>query len=203
MRIGSEKIIDVDVRIIAATNADLMKKSQNGEFRGDLLYRLNGFTIHLEPLRCRRDDILPLFEYFVGKEMTTLSQDDRQRLVSHSWPGNVRELENVASYFKLMGVLPEYLKEAAPGECSFIISPEVKTTSDHDIVLNIIAESTLHGTGIGRGQILKKLCARNIRIGEGVLKRILRELEDEGFTKASLGRGGTIITEKGREYLSK
>ena len=69
MRIGSEKIIDVDVRIIAATNADLMKKSQNGEFREDLLYRLNGFTIHLEPLRCRRDDVLPVFESFVGKEM--------------------------------------------------------------------------------------------------------------------------------------
>ena len=203
MRIGSEKIIDVDVRIIAATNADLMKKSLNGEFRGDLLYRLNGFTIHLEPLRCRRDDVLPLFEYFVGKEMTTLSPDDKQRLVSHSWPGNVRELENVASYFKLMGVLPEYLKDVAPGEYGDAVAPEKESASDHDIVLKIIAESTIHGSGIGRGQILKTLGTRNIRIGEGVLKRILRELEDEGFTKASLGRGGTMITDRGREYLSE
>lgn len=203
MRIGSEKIIDVDVRIIAATNADLMKKSQKGEFRDDLLYRLNGFTIRLEPLRCRKDDVLPLFECFVGKETNSLSPDDRQRLVSHSWPGNVRELENVASYFKLMGTLPEYLKDAAPGECGVTMSSEVKTISDHDLILNMIAESTIHGTGIGRGQILKRLYTRNIKIGEGVLKRILRELEDEGFTKASLGRGGTMVTERGQEYLNK
>ena len=99
--------------------------------------------------------------------------------------------------------MPEYLKNVAPGEYGDAVAPEKESASDHNIVLKIIAESTIHGSGIGRGQILKTLGTRNIRIGEGVLKRILRELEDEGFIKASLGRGGTMITERGREYLSE
>jgi two-component system response regulator AtoC len=120
-RIGENRTIKVDVRIVAATNADLLKMVKEGTFREDLYYRLNVIAVHLTPLRERPDDIPPLVQTFLrkfsdrdpgsgtrdpgnsgfdpripdpGPRIPTVSQEAMRRLMAHAWPGNVRQLEN-------------------------------------------------------------------------------------------------------------
>lgn len=99
-RVGGEKTIKVDVRIIAATNRDLLKEAQEGCFREDLYYRLSVFPISIPPLRQRQEDIPDLVEHFLKKltdygQKKTLSREVLTQLMEYDWPGNVRELENV------------------------------------------------------------------------------------------------------------
>ena len=100
-RIGSNKPIKVDVRIIAATNKNLEEEVEKGNFRLDLYYRLNIFPIHLPPLRERGSDIILLADYFVqklseklGKKITRIDSSALELMMSYHWPGNVRELQN-------------------------------------------------------------------------------------------------------------
>lgn len=99
--VGDTQPIDVDIRLIAATNADLEKDVKAGQFRADLFYRLNVLPLHIPPLRERRDDIQLLAEHFVkrycakmGIEEKDLSPEALDLLLNYAWPGNVRELEN-------------------------------------------------------------------------------------------------------------
>jgi transcriptional regulator with GAF, ATPase, and Fis domain len=101
-RIGSSNTIKVDVRIIAATNRDLEKEIQSGDFRQDLWYRLNVFSIKVPPLRQRREDIPLLVNWMVnklckqlGKQIDSIASETMKALESYSWPGNIRELQNV------------------------------------------------------------------------------------------------------------
>jgi transcriptional regulator with GAF, ATPase, and Fis domain len=101
-RLGGSRTIRVNVRVIAATNRDLEKAVQAGEFRMDLYYRLNVFPLSLPPLRERKKDIPLLVKHFVqkysaklGKKIETTPQKGMEALQAYSWPGNVRELENV------------------------------------------------------------------------------------------------------------
>jgi PAS domain S-box-containing protein len=101
-RVGGAAPIRVDVRVIAATNRDLVKEAQEKTFREDLFYRLNVFPIRLPPLRERRDDIPLLVQFLVkklalriGKHLHGVSRATMQRLMEYPWPGNIRELENV------------------------------------------------------------------------------------------------------------
>ena len=95
-RVGGSRTIRVDVRIIASTNKNLEKMVQDGSFREDLFYRLNVFTLHLPPLRERKEDIPLLVDYFLQKvpKKVEISSVALQMLVAFSWPGNIRELEN-------------------------------------------------------------------------------------------------------------
>jgi len=101
-RLGGTRQIQVDVRLIAATNRDLKKMVEEGKFRQDLYYRLNAFPLEIPLLRQRPADIIPLAEHFLarasaalGKQTPVLSAGARQALLAYSWPGNVRELENM------------------------------------------------------------------------------------------------------------
>ena len=99
-RVGGTSSIDVNVRIIAATNRNLEKMVEEGTFREDLYYRLNVVAIQIPPLRARRDDILPLIEYFMARlserygMRKQFSLDTLETLYAYDWPGNVRELKN-------------------------------------------------------------------------------------------------------------
>ncbi|MDT7809090.1 MAG: two-component system, NtrC family, response regulator AtoC [Acidobacteriota bacterium] len=99
-RVGSNHTIRVDVRVIAATNRDVESEVREGRFRQDLFYRLNAVTLHLPPLRERREDIMPLARHFAARAAPTasnpisFSRDAVRMLVSYDWPGNIRELEN-------------------------------------------------------------------------------------------------------------
>jgi transcriptional regulator with PAS, ATPase and Fis domain len=105
VKLGSNKVIDVDVRIIAATNKNLEKMITEKVFREDLFYRLNVIPIHVPPLRDRKDDIKLLTEYFINKyaklfnkEIGNIDSKLMEYLMGYDWPGNVRELENAIEY---------------------------------------------------------------------------------------------------------
>jgi DNA-binding NtrC family response regulator len=100
-RIGGNQTISIDVRILAATNKDLLEEVKNDRFREDLFYRLNVIPIKLPPLRSRRNDIPLLVKYFqkrftveMGKDAQDFSSEVMRRFLDYDWPGNVRELEN-------------------------------------------------------------------------------------------------------------
>lgn len=107
-RVGGLRTIKVDVRIIAATNRNLLQDVQSGNFREDLYYRLNVFPIVVPPLRERKDDILPLVDYFVDKfnkklELSVeIDSEVKKMLLSYEWPGNIRELENFIERMMLL-----------------------------------------------------------------------------------------------------
>lgn len=121
-RVGGNETIKADVRVIAATHRNLEEMVAKGEFRADLYYRLNGFTIHLPPLRSRGGDIEILIEHFrrhacrdLNKEVQVISPEAMNRLKEHSWPGNIRELQNAVrqAVLKTPGpvLLPEFLPD--------------------------------------------------------------------------------------------
>jgi len=103
-RVGGEKTIETDVRIIAATNQDLEKACEEGRFRQDLFFRLNVVPIHVPPLRERPEDIPMLFCHFLKilKKELTLETGALEVLAAHDWPGNVRELKNLAERIAVM-----------------------------------------------------------------------------------------------------
>jgi two-component system NtrC family response regulator len=101
-RVGGTEIIKVDVRIIAATNQNIEQKIKDGTFREDLFYRLNVIRIHIPALKERREDIVPLIEYFIkkyseenNKNNISISKEALDKLLKYDYPGNVRELENI------------------------------------------------------------------------------------------------------------
>lgn len=113
-RLGSNKNIAVDLRVISAAKPDLQGEVRGGRFREDLLYRLNVAELYIPPLRERREDIALLFEHFAadaahrhGREATPLASTELARLQAHDWPGNVRELVNAAERHALGLTSPE------------------------------------------------------------------------------------------------
>src|ERR1051326_4018381 len=99
-RVGSNQTLRVDVRVIAATNRDVEREVKESRFRQDLFYRLNAVTLHLPPLRERREDVMPLARHFAeraaraGQDAVSFSRDAVVAMLSYDWPGNIRELEN-------------------------------------------------------------------------------------------------------------
>lgn len=110
-RIGGEELLQVDVRIIAATNKDIREEIRHGRFREDLYFRLNVIPIHVPPLRDRKEDLKPLIDYFVDKFSRSkpgeeppikFSEAGIARLYEYSWPGNIRELKNFIERITIM-----------------------------------------------------------------------------------------------------
>ncbi|MBR4862802.1 MAG: sigma 54-interacting transcriptional regulator [Firmicutes bacterium] len=202
MRIGSDKIINVDVRIIAATNQNLEERMQAGMFRSDLFYRLNVIPLSLPPLRSRQEDILPLFQTFIGQEESQISVDMAQCLTAYDWPGNVRQLENTAIYFSTFHQLPYYLKEAAVTPSAPEVCTEYHPPEDlNRIILQLIANGTEPFHGPGRNLLLTQLASRNISISDGKLRHLLTDLESSGLITISRGRRGCQITNAGLSAL--
>jgi len=100
-RVGGERNLNSDVRIVAATNRNLKKMAESGDFRVDLYYRLEAFTISTPPLRQRREDIPALAEHFIQNHnfsmcvKKTFTKEPIRKLIAYDWPGNVRELKSV------------------------------------------------------------------------------------------------------------
>src|ERR1700677_375304 len=101
-RVGGNRVLATDVRVIAATNRDLTAAVASGTFRADLFYRLNVFPVHVPPLRNRKEDIAMLVEYFVkryaekaGKQISKINENTLKLFQSYPWPGNIRELQNI------------------------------------------------------------------------------------------------------------
>ncbi len=147
-RVGSNELIPVDIRVIAATKTDLKKAAEAGTFREDLYYRLNVVTLDLPPLRQRKEDIPALFHHFLlvaasryGKAVNALPDADLQTLMSHDWPGNVRELRNSAERFVLLG----NLGHLNPSARSQITTPLAVQVAEFEKTLIEQALSSNHG----------------------------------------------------------
>jgi formate hydrogenlyase transcriptional activator len=149
-RVGSSKTQKVDVRVIAATNRDLLQAIQNGEFREDLYYRLAVFPLEMPPLRARDHDILLLANAFVerhskriGREIKPVTDEQATRLRSYPWPGNVRELQNVIERAAITSVdgylnLDRALPEVASTQPQAVIDSTAILTADEMLELEKI-----------------------------------------------------------------
>jgi two-component system, NtrC family, response regulator AtoC len=121
-RLGGVKTIKVDLRIIAATNIDLQTAVQSGKFRSDLFYRLNVVPIHIPPLRERKDDLIPLVDYFFKKftikyqKIIHILPEVIAAFSNYDWPGNVRELENVIERLVVMSETDKLSLDQLPAE---------------------------------------------------------------------------------------
>ena len=147
-RLGSTRTHQVDVRLVAATNRNLMEMANRGEFRSDLYYRLNVFPVLLPPLRERRADIPALVSHFVetfgrrmGREIEHIPPETMSALSSYQWPGNIRELQNLIERAVILsndGVLPNPLPTA---RAQVVIASQAATTlrdSEHALILKTL-----------------------------------------------------------------
>lgn len=119
-RLGGKKDIGVDVRVLAATNKPLERAVAQGTFREDLFYRLNVVTVHIPPLRERREEIPVFLEFFLskysefyGKNPPAFSENAMVRMMEYSWPGNIRELENLVKRYTIVGNEAQIIRELA------------------------------------------------------------------------------------------
>jgi len=150
-RVGGEETLEADVRVLAATNRDLVREVEAGNFRDDLYYRLNVVSVHLPPLRERKEDIALLCQHFLrkyntkeGKEIQGFSSGALQAFMDYDWPGNVRQLENAVSHAVIVAQentirrshLPRFLKEES--------HPPVSTSladNERRLILKALRES--------------------------------------------------------------
>ena len=180
-KVGSHRVITVDVRIIAATNKDLTKAIKDGTFREDLFYRLNVVLIQMPPLRERKSDIPLLVQHFLEKYNARLRKDFRgispdalDLLVRHDWPGNVRELENTVERLVVLSSGP-YLEPADLVFAGTVLTPATEAavgTSLKDLERNHIIHTlqrydghkneTARALGIDRKTLREKLKRYNL-----------------------------------------
>jgi PAS domain S-box-containing protein len=171
-RVGGSVPIKVDVRVISATNRDLVRSISQGAFRQDLYYRLNVFPIQLPPLRERREDIPPLVHYFVrrfslkiGRKITRIQRETMERMISYNWPGNVRELENVIERAVILSrgseleVAPDVLPEMAAAAHTQAAAPRPAHEENRSV-----APSPQSIDQVERNHILEVLMRTNWRI---------------------------------------
>ena len=191
VKIGDDKVIPIDVRVIAATNRDLFEYVGDGKFREDLFYRLCVLRLDIPPLRERKDDIYELVEYFIelkckilNKKPQKLSSGIMKKLVNYDWPGNVRQLENLIERCLVISsgkeINDEILSEALFNTPAYkIITDQVnyEEISENAGVLKDIEydaiRKVLHETNGSR-----KLAAEKLGISVTTLWRRLKKMEE-------------------------
>jgi len=177
MRVGETQTINVDVRIISATNKTLEQEVIQGRFREDLFYRLNVVHLHLPPLRERREDIPLLAQYFLekyskelGKNVRSISSYVLDTLMNYNFPGNVRELENI-------------IERSVALEASNIILPESLLLSEHKKEAVVKGLPSVHLTPAGLdlekelNQLEKEVLQQALQLSNGVIKKAAEILQ--------------------------
>jgi len=207
-RIGSSKVIPVDVRVIAATNKDLKLLIEKGEFRQDLYYRLNVLPLTIPPLRQRKQDIMCLAESFLRRHSRGYPKNGAADyfdkvtdcFLEYDWPGNVRELNNVVEY--LVSVCPD-----KPPDCSLLPAEMLKfseglgkrtgkdNAKENEILMEIKNSNTA-GQPIGRRSLAKKT-----GISEWELRRIINDMSSKGYITVNKGIKGLRLTDKAYRIL--
>jgi DNA-binding NtrC family response regulator len=180
--VGTDTPVEVDVRLIAATNRNLEEAIAAGQFREDLFYRINVVELVVPPLRQRREDVLPLARRFAiefSRGPMRLSPQTMQCMLTYGWPGNVRELRNAVQRACLLSrgdvILPEHLPPKIAAACT---AAGVTSTSDGDRLSQVERAAilaTLAETEGNRTQAAKKL-----GISRRALIYKLRAMEEEG-----------------------
>lgn len=210
MRVGGENVIDIDVRIIAATNRDLLEMIKKEKFRADLYYRINVLHINIPPLRDRKEDITAMLTYFMNKKIN-ISNEVSKILNNYSWPGNIRELKNTAMYIDTMCMEDEVKICDLPHNIlnnRKEYTEEIKILQDKASIekakkiMQIINEENKLNKSIGRSGIVSKLNEEDDFITEGEVRRILSIFKELDLVTSEVGRKGSKLSEKGI-YLLK
>lgn len=192
MRIGGDSIINLDVRIIAASNKDLFNMVEQGTFRDDLFYRLNVFQINIPPLREHKSDIGILIKYFFDEfgDIREIDSNFNEFCKNYGWHGNVRELRNTIEYMLKVSTdslkienLPNYLKKKESLSFNSVQNIE-------KIILDIIKTRSDKNLGTGRRSIYEEFCKNYYKISEKEIRNIIKKLEDDGCIIVSVGRKG-------------
>ncbi|AKN30601.1 ATPase AAA [Clostridium carboxidivorans P7] len=209
MRIGSQSVIDINVRVISATNRKLMEMVDQGKFREDLFYRLNVLPINIPPLRERKDDIISTMKDFITRKELKISDEVKNILLNYRWPGNVRELQNVAAYIELMSDstvnlenLPFYiLNKNMDFERELQMINSKCNLNNAVEIIKIVEEKNHLNEGVGRKNIEAILKERYISVTEAEVRRILTILNGLNLITSSVGRKGSEITVKGKKFI--
>ena len=181
-RVGGTRPISVDVRIIAATNRDLEGAVQQGKFREDLYHRLNVIPITLPPLRERRDDILELARFFLGrfaretkKPVTAISPEAEKRLRAYAWPGNVRELANVIERAVVLGHGPMITPHDLPPRVAATGPDLEREVGSYQTAVNVYRRELIIGA-LGRTGGNRAAAAAALGLHRTHLLRLIRAL---------------------------
>ena len=211
MRLGGSEIVSVDVRVVAATNKNLNKLIEKGEFREDLYYRLNVLPITIPPLRERVEDIPLLLTYFMrrkGKKLK-ISKEAMSALLQYRWPGNIRELENMINYLCVVeqnsSITLDMLPENIIRNINYIpdhILDDTNILSDDEKETLLILQK--EGKAMGRKKISIALEKRGYYyITESRVRSILDNLAKNKFVEIGKTRQGTRLTELGKKWTQK
>lgn len=213
MRVGGNRIIHVDVRIVAATNEALEQKVRDGTFRRDLYYRLNTLPVLIPPLTERGDDIFLLTEHFrreLGGSFQ-LTEPVRDFFRRHAWPGNIRELRNAVEYFIYTGHEQITMEDLPPtlflsGETPPRVpaAPREAAISDaFQFVLGQLYEASEAGVPMGRDKLLQKAREARVPLSQHDIRVILSDMAERSLARVSRGRGGSRLTPAGRALWEK
>jgi two-component system response regulator PilR (NtrC family) len=198
MRLGSVETLKVDVRIIAATNADLQKLMAEQRFREDLYYRLNVITVQLPPLRRRREDIPLLVQHFLQKysdenkrRVREVTADAMRILLDHAWPGNVRELENTIERAVVLctgdritpELLPDYLRYPLRTDTPAMVVPQ-DGISLKDAVSNYERTMILQSLELANG--VQKRAAELLQLKPSTLNEMMKRLGIHAKSNAAI-----------------
>jgi transcriptional regulator, propionate catabolism operon regulatory protein len=176
MRIGGDQVIPIDIRIIAASNKNLMDAVKKGTFREDLYFRINVLQLFIPPLRNRKEDIALLFKYFIKNEVhlsEIFTQDQLECLHYHSWPGNVRELENVAERFTVLIKGEKITRNSIQSLLQQALYPEFENVAE-DIEL---LESQLIQQALDKFNGNRNMAAKFLGISRTTLWRKIKETQ--------------------------
>lgn len=216
IRVGGTKRIPIDVRVIAATNKNLIELVKEGKFRKDLYFRLNVLTIKIPPLRKRKGDCLFLISHILRNRNLNyeIPKEIIDILEQYNWPGNVRELQNYCE--TIINMEEEFSISTLPENIAkFVLNKNAsKPIIDQNInilgekrkrekyeILKIINTANNNGEKIGRKTIVYKLNEKNIKLGIQEVRTLLYELEEKGLVEIYKGRTGTVITDMGKRLL--
>ncbi len=190
-RVGGNRVIQVDVRVIAATNRDLQVLMEQKEFREDLFFRLNVIPLQIPPLRDRQEDIPILLQYFlkrfnglIGKEIAGFDAESMALLQSHHWPGNVRELENAVEYavnlekenLVTAKCIPPRVRDSWAGREALTSLKDQMAYYEKKIIEVCLKETGTSMEG-------KRKAADRLAISEATLYRRIRELHIDGWQR--------------------
>lgn len=210
-RVGSSKVINIDIRIIAATNGNLADECRRGKFREDLYYRLNVLPLVVPPLRERCEDILPLLRYFLdnyGARQIELSPEAQNALLRYRWAGNVRELQNVAAYLAFVidgqvaiDTLPQYiLEETEDFQEELRALCRRATIEELKAAFEALSRTTGNGQRMGRKNLVKLICSKDTYVSEGEVRGILSAMKELDLIIQYTGRRGTEMTPRGLAF---
>ncbi len=204
IRVGGSSVITVDVRLIAASNKDLLVSVKDGKFREDLFYRLNVFQIKMPSLTDRKADIPLLIKHFLSRwnSKRKFTRDFEIFYSNYDWPGNVRELKNVLEYMITisdnilsLADIPSYLKKK-----EYYVDKKHK---GQNLLLKLLYQLEKQEKSTGRRSLTAAFNKLYYKISEMEIRDLIQELADKNYIIIRKGRAGNKMTDKGINFLKE